>query len=187
MKRLPPHKRNQFIGVLAAAVALVGVVYFMLISPMKAKINDTVAETDKETRKLDQYKLAIKQMDDTSKAFAAAQEQLNGAEADMAAGDPYAWTYDTMRKFKADYHRVEITTIGQPAQADCDMISNFPYKQIRFAINGTAFYHDMGKFIADFENKFPHCRVENLLADPNGNAERLAFRMDIVALVKPTN
>lgn len=185
--KLPPQKRNQLIGVVIVTVALICTVYFVLISPMKAKINDTVADTDKETRKLEQYKLAIKQMDDTAKALTAAQEQLNADEADTASGDPYAWTYDTMRKFKADYHRVEITTIGQPAQSDCDLIGGFPYKQIRFSITGAAFYHDMGKFISDFENKFPHCRVENLVADPNGNAERLNFRMDIVALVKPNN
>jgi len=49
----------------------------------------------------------------------------------------------------------------------------------------------LGKFVADFENKYPHCRVVNLTADPAGNGpnagERLGFRMDIVALVKPTN
>jgi Tfp pilus assembly protein PilO len=187
MKRLPPNKRNQLIGVLIAAAVLICVVYFMLISPMKAKIDDTIADTNKETRKLEQYKAAINQMAETVTNLAVAQDKLNIAEADMASGDPYAWTYDTMRKFKADYHRVEITTIGQPAQSDCDLIGGFPYKQIRFSINGAAFYHDMGRFISDFENKFPHCRVANLIADPNGNGERLSFRMDVVALVKSNN
>jgi hypothetical protein len=86
---------------------------------------------------------------------------------------------------------VDIPTIGQPAQTDCDLISNFPYKQIRFSLNGTAYYHDLGKFIADIENKLPHCRVLNLAADPVGSGaaggERLNFRMDIVALIKPNN
>jgi hypothetical protein len=49
----------------------------------------------------------------------------------------------------------------------------------------------LGKFIADFENKFPHCRVVNLSADAPGsmsaNGERLNFRMDIITLVKPSN
>jgi len=49
----------------------------------------------------------------------------------------------------------------------------------------------LGKFIADFENKFPHCRLVNLAADATGvgasGGEKLTFRVDIVALVKPTN
>ena len=183
--KLPPNKRNQLVGVLIATAALIAIVYFMLISPMKAKIDDTIANINKETTKLEQYKLAIKQADETAQALTAAQDKLNLAEADVATGDPYAWTYDTMRKFKADYRRVEIATIGQPNQSDCDLIAGFPYKQIRFSISGAGFYHDMGKFISDFENKFPHCRVEDLNADPNGNGERLTFRMNIVALVKP--
>ena len=183
--KLPPNKRNQLVGVLIATAALISIVYFMLISPMKDKIDGTVADINKETHKLEQYKLAIKQADETARDLVAAQDKLNQAEADVATGDPYAWTYDTVRKFKADYRRVDITTIGQPNQSECDLISGLPYKQIRFTVSGVGFYHDIGKFISDFENKFPHCRVEDLNADPNGNGERLTFRMNIVALVKP--
>jgi len=71
------------------------------------------------------------------------------------------------------------------------LFGNFPYKQMRFTLTGVAYYHDLGKFIADFENKFPHCRVVNLSADAPGsmsaNGERLNFRMDIITLVKPSN
>ena len=64
-------------------------------------------------------------------------------------------------------------------------------EQIKVNINGTAYYHDLGKFIADFENNFPHIRIVNLTIEPAsagepGN-EKLSFRMDIVALVKPNS
>jgi hypothetical protein len=46
----------------------------------------------------------------------------------------------------------------------------------------------LGKFIADFENSFPHSRVVHLVVEPavgpDGNNEKLSFRMEIVALVK---
>ena len=71
------------------------------------------------------------------------------------------------------------------------MLPQFPYKQIRVNINGTAYYHDLGKFIADFENTFPHIRIVNLTIEPVNTAdpgnEKLSFRMDIVALVKPNS
>ncbi|MCF7707890.1 MAG: hypothetical protein K9N52_03205 [Verrucomicrobia bacterium] len=60
-----------------------------------------------------------------------------------------------------------------------------------FTIRGNAFYHDLGRFIADFENTFRFMRIENLSITPGGGTEtssqgeRLSFTMDIAALVKP--
>ena len=69
------------------------------------------------------------------------------------------------------------------------MLAGFPYKQVKVTISGTAYYHDLGKFVADFENNFPHMRMVNLSIEPasmtGANAERLSFRVDVIALVKP--
>lgn len=187
MKRLPPNKRNQLIGVVIATIGLICLVYFLLISPEKGRIHDLNKQLDKETHRLQDYKLAIKQMDTTTSEVTDATQRLNQAEDDLASGDLYAWTVETIRRFKIGYHRVDISTIGQPTEGDCELISGFPYKQIRFTLTGSAYYHDMGKFIADFENTFPHCQVLNLTADPSGTGEKLNFRIDIVALVKPNS
>ena len=190
MKRLPPAKRNQLIGVLLATAGLISLVYFLLINPQDVKNRDLAASINKESARLQQMKAAIKQMDTSSNTLAEVSLQLTRAEGDVASGDLYAWTYDTVRRFKANY-RVDIPTIGQPVQGECDLIGNFPYKQIRVTLAGTAYYHDLGKFVADFENKFPHCRVVNLSAEPadagTDGSERLSFHMDIVALVKPNS
>ena len=190
MKRLPPAKRNQLIGVIAATLALICLVYFLLISPQNTKNRDQAVKIGQEAQRLDQYEKAIKKMADTKAALDTLNGQLTQAESDVASGDLYAWTVDTIRRFKTNYH-VEIPTIGQPSQGDCDLIGDFPYKQIRFSLQGTAYYHDLGKFVSDFENKFTHCRVVNLSLDPVSEnpaaGEKLNFRMDIVALVKPNN
>lgn len=190
MKRLPPAKRNQLIIVLVVTVALIGAVYFLLINPQNVKNAQMIAEIAQENTKLQQYRSTVKQMDSTRDTLADLTQQLGRAEADVASGDIYEWAFENIRRFKTGY-RVDIPTIGQPTRGDCDLVANLPYKQIRFSLSGTAYYHDLGKFIADFENKFPHCRVLNLVMDPatseNGATERLNFRMDIVALVKPSN
>ena len=102
----------------------------------------------------------------------------------MAVGDIYAWTLDTIRHFKAGY-KVELPVIGQPTVGAMDLLPSFPYQQLRFSISGTGYYHDIGKFIADFENRYPHMRVVNLdMAPVGGDGEKLSFRADVVALVK---
>jgi hypothetical protein len=83
---------------------------------------------------------------------------------------------------------VEIPEVGHPTIGESDLLPSFPYKQIQFAINGTVYYHDLGKFIADFENSFPHSRMVHLVVEPatgpNSNSEKLSFRMEIITLVK---
>lgn len=190
MKRLPPAKRNQLIVVIVATLGLIGLVYFLLIRPQNEKNHQLATTASAEQLKLQQIRTAIKQMAATTATLADLTQQLDNAEEDVASGDLYQWTYDTLRRFKASYH-VEIANPSQPAQGDCDLIGSFPYQQIRFTLTGTAYYHDLGKFVADFENKFPHCRVLNLQVDAAGNTatsgERLHFRMDIAALVKPNH
>jgi len=97
----------------------------------------------------------------------------------------YSWTYGTMRQFKQQY-KVEIPEIGPPRVGEVDLLPDFPYKQITFSITGKAFYHDLGKFVADFENAFPHAQLVNLVISPvGGESEQLSFSMDVIALVKP--
>ncbi|MEY4917977.1 MAG: hypothetical protein RL616_1890, partial [Verrucomicrobiota bacterium] len=105
---------------------------------------------------------------------------------DVASGDVNAWTYDTIRRFKANYH-VDIPSIAQPTVTDVDVLASFPYRQAKITLNGSAFFHDLGKFVSDFENNFPHMRMINLIIEPSqgSGTEKLSFRMEVITLVKP--
>jgi len=189
MKRLSPAKRNLLFMVILGTVGLIAVVYLILIQPQNDKINELARKIGTETGRLQQMKTEITQMSAITSTLADAEQQLNHAEEDVVSGDVYAWTYDTLRRFKSSY-RVDIPNLSQPAAGDVDLIAGFPYKQVKFSVNGTAFYHDLGKFVADLENKFPHIRLNNLVVEPasvpGGPPERLSFRMDIIALTRPT-
>jgi Tfp pilus assembly protein PilO len=190
MKRLPPEKRNNLILVVVVTLALIGLVYFLLIGPQNDQNRELATKTSSSLANLQTMQKALKQADATAVKAGEITALLGNAEADMASGDVFAWTYDTMRQFKAGRH-VEITTIGQPVQSDEDMLPNFPYKQIRFQIMGNGYFHDIGKFAADLENKFPHMRIVNLTVDTaiaaDVASEKRAFRMEIAALVKPSS
>jgi Tfp pilus assembly protein PilO len=188
MKRLPQAKRNQLILVILGTLALVGAIYFLLIGPQKRENSKMAADILSESAKLQKIKDTIKQSDATAKTASEVSAALSAAEADVATGDLFAWTYNTFRQFKAGY-RVDIPTIGQPSESEVDLIPNFPYKQIKFSLVGTGYYQDIGRFVADLENKFPHMQVVNLALEPsNGSGadqEKLSFRVEVVALVKP--
>ena len=188
MKRLPPDKRNKLIFVLLGTFGVIGMVYYFLIGPQNEQNLKLKANTAAESGKLQQIKKALKQTSATASAADEIAQKLQQAEEDSASGDLFAWTYDTIRQFKISRH-IEIATIGRPVQGEVDLLPGFPYKQIKFQITGSGYYHDIGKFVADFENKYPHMRVINLSLDssgaPDSVPEKLSFRLDIAALVKP--
>ncbi|MGB7768193.1 MAG: hypothetical protein WBN22_04990 [Verrucomicrobiia bacterium] len=187
--KLSKEKRNQLVLVLVCAVVVVVLMWFELIQPRYAALSQ-IATAQKNARdKLDGIQTAIKHVDTVAAGLTNVTQALSDAESDMASGDLYSWTYNTIRLFKAPY-RVDIPDIGHPDVGTMDLLPDFPFEQVKFTVTGTAYYHDLGKFIADFENKFPHTRVVNLQIQPvdtAGSNEKLSFKMDIVALVKSTS
>jgi Tfp pilus assembly protein PilO len=107
----------------------------------------------------------------------------------MASGDKFLWMINFVTKFKAHYH-IEIPQFDRTTEpADVKLLRKFPYKQITLGVSGTGFYHDIGKFISDFENQFSTSYILNLELQPSSNQssderEKLSFRMQILTLVK---
>jgi hypothetical protein len=177
-------KRNQLFMALGGTVLLIGGLIFGLIRPQYGKLSSIRKQTLDTQEHYKSIENLIRESNATAGELAVLTNDLASAEVDMATGDIYAWTIDTMRHFKAGY-KVEVPEIGQPSMGEADIFPNFPYKQLKFTIRGTGYYHDIGKFIADLENKFPHMRVLNIDMSPAGNeGEKLSFSVDVVALVK---
>ena len=187
MKRLSREKRNQLITVILVTLAVLGLIYFSLIRPQYDSLSKIAEARTAANSKLQNIKHAITNSAAIANEWDETNSALAHAEEDMASGDLYSWTYDTIRHFKHSY-KVEIPEVGHPTIGELDLLPSFPYKQIQFAINGTVYYHDLGKFIADFENSFPHSRMVHLVVEPAGgtdNSEKLSFKMEIITLVKP--
>ena len=83
---------------------------------------------------------------------------------------------------------MDIPQVSQPTRGDVTLLPKFPYQQATFNVAGTARFYELGRFLADLENKFPHLRVINLDVGPaSGSSDRetLAFRMDVAVLLRP--
>jgi len=183
--KISKEKRNQLIIVVIVTGAILALIGFGLIRSQFDSLSQIAKDKEAADSRLKNIKNSIKNADAIAGELTEVTNTLSHIEADMASGDLYSWTYDTIRRFKQQY-KVEIPEIGHPTIGNVDLLSSFPYKQIHFTINGTAYYHDLGKFIADFENNFPHSRVVRLAIEPGGeNPEKLLFRMEIIALMKP--
>jgi len=116
-------------------------------------------------------------------------QKLTEHEDRMASGDLYSSMVSLVRGFKQD-HNIDIPQFMAGNESQVDMLPRFPYKQVSLTISGSGTYFDIGKFIADFENQFPAARIQNVnlarsSAQSPEDREKLAFRMEIVSLVKP--
>jgi Tfp pilus assembly protein PilO len=190
MSQLSKEKRNQLILVALATMAVVTGLWFGLIRRQQDGLRRLATEKGMVQGKLSQIRDTIRNSKQIEAELAEVSKKLEVQEEDMASGDLYAWMVNFIRKFKLAY-QVDIPQYIPGGDAvNVNLLPKFPYKQVTVTIVGTAYYHDLGEFIADFENDFPTSRVLNLdLAPASGRSaderENLSFRMEIVSLVKP--
>ncbi len=191
MNRLSKDKRNQLILVVLLTMVVVAGLYYSLIRYQQdglRRLNDQI--------KVDQGK--VQQVEDTISNSKQIEAMLNivsnklcAQEEEMASGDLYSSMYNSVKNFKALY-KVDIPQFSSGGDAaPVNLLPKFPYKQVTISIAGTARYYDVGRFISDFENRFPTSRVLNIDLSPASasgpeDQDKLSFRMDIISLVRPS-
>jgi Tfp pilus assembly protein PilO len=187
--KLPKEKRNQLILVVVLTLIAMGGLGFGLI---KAQYENLDKIAQKKLKAENDRKVVLDAVHHSAQLeadLARLNKALAAAEADMASGDLNWWIINAIRQFKASYH-LEIPQFSQvDGPRDVALLPGFPYKQATLSISGSGHFHDLGTFIAGFENHFPHARILNLSLDLNSNPaaedqETLIFKMDIVFLVK---
>jgi hypothetical protein len=190
LRKLPKEQRNKLVLVVLVTLMAIAGLYLSLIRRQHEGLAALGQQKAAATGKLQRVLDTIRRADRITAELQEAKQGLAVAEADVASGDLYAWIINSLRKFNTPAYRVDIPQFSQlGAPADVNLIPDFPYKQATLTIAGTARYHNLGQFIADFENQFPHVRLLNLTLDANAPSlqtepETLSFKLDIVTLVK---
>ncbi|HXP59252.1 MAG TPA: GspMb/PilO family protein [Dongiaceae bacterium] len=194
MNKLTNEKRNQLIMVVGLTLLGLGALWTVLIAPLRHHLYEIAGRRASVTHKLDEVRLAIKNADRVTAELAEARAVLANVESGMASGDLYAWAINTIKEFKLSY-RVEIPQFSQvDGPRDVPLLPQFPYKQASMTIGGSAFFNDLGQFLADLENQSPYIRILNLSLEPVASKDKepveqdkLAFKMEVVFLVKPSD
>ncbi|MFM1768583.1 MAG: hypothetical protein RJA22_1112 [Verrucomicrobiota bacterium] len=205
MKNLPKEKRDRIILIGVGTLAVMFGLYYSVIRYQRESLVTLARQHVDEEVRINNSQRLISGLASLRARLADSEKQLQGIESTMANGDMYSWIIQTLHSFK-DHgdHKVEMPQFSRENPMEVGILPRFPYKAVGFYIRGTALYHDLGKFIADFENAFPYMRIQNIQLEPAdgtsvGNAgstsgshsaedtEKLAFRLEVVALVNPGN
>jgi hypothetical protein len=197
MKPLSKEKRNHLILLAIGTVAVIAGIWQTMLLPQRNGQKAVQKRIAEQKTKLDNAQRLTDSMPQLQKNLELATAKLKTAEDAMASGDMYSWFIQTMKTFRQDHTNVDIPQFSREAPCAVGMFAKFPYKAVMFNLRGTAYFHDFGSFLADFENRYPYLRVQKLELEPAGvssansssasteDTEKLAFRMEIVALVNP--
>ncbi len=195
MKNLPKEKRDRIILIVLGTAAITAGLYYGVINPQRKTLSESTQKKIEQENKLASAERLIGNTSQIEKNLEQATYQLKAIETTMAAGDMYSWVIQTINAFKENYE-VDIPQFSREVAGEVGMFPKFPYKAATFHLRGTGRYRDFGRFVADFENAFPYMRIQNIELEPaaatvaSGAAtpdtkEKIAFKMEIVALVKP--
>ncbi len=188
MNKLSKAKRDQLILVGLGTGFMLILIGFGLIRSQYATISGINSRVAAARSELDSMQASSKKASNISSQVTNLTATLAQTESDLASGDPAQWIYNSIRNFKERY-QVDVAVTSQLSVGEVNFLPHFPYKQIQVTVGGKAYYHDLGKFIADFENSFPHARIANLNIEPDDSSgkggEKLAFRMELVVLTNP--
>lgn len=190
MQRLSKEKRNQLVLIgLLTTMVIVGL-YMSLITMQRQSLASIPGQVSDAQRKLERMRKEIREAGTADEELKAANERLAAIEGAMPTGDLNAWFYSTIKEYRKNFS-VELPQLSTPEFGEVALLPKFPYKRVRVSMGGSGFYHEIGKFLARFENDFPYFAVQNLMISPEpGNPatpedrEKLTFRMDVIALVR---
>ena len=192
MKNLPKEKRDRLLLLVIGAVAILAGLYYGLIGPQKRSLEEILQKRAEQEDKFGNGQRLANSTPQIQRSLEESLSKLKAIESTMASGDMYSWIILTVNTFKENY-KLDIPQFSREVPSDVGMFAKFPYRASVFHLRGTAYYHDFGRFVADFENAFPYMRIQNIELDPNpasnanasNDPEKLAFKMEIVALVNP--
>jgi hypothetical protein len=183
-------KRKRLLLLAAAALVGIGLIAFFMILPLRAKIKAKGIEITQLQTKLANAQRSGQLADEFAEELRATTEKLDTVEQSVAQGDIYRWMVNVLDSFGKPFN-LDLGRIEQPLAGDLTIPPKVPYKGATFTVNGTATYYDFGRFLAEFERRYPLIRLQTLELEPASYVEadptapgRLTFRMVMVVLVK---
>ena len=198
MALLSKDKRDRLILLIIGTIAVVLGLWYGVIRTRRERLEDTNTRRDAVIDKLEKARARVKLSEKVEADLEAATKKLRAIEDTMAPGvNVYTWAQELLVKARVG-HEVSIIDVTRPSKGEVGLLAQFPYEAANFSVRGAAYYHDFGKFLADFENQFPYFRVQNLLLGVSGESalgaepsarvgeEKLQFKIDIVTLIRPT-
>jgi hypothetical protein len=194
--KLSKEKRDRIILICMLAVGLCFGLWHFVIKSRTAQITSERARLQQEEKQLAQARSWIERAHTIQADLERTTMELMEREDRLASPlDTFAWSRVLLEQARQEFP-VDIVDVTRAQVGPMRVLPKFPYQAATFTVSGRAHFHDFGRFLAAFENHHPYFRVE-IAELTRGSAagsglkriddsELLSFKIDIVALVRPT-
>ncbi|MEW6158984.1 MAG: hypothetical protein AB1813_16290 [Verrucomicrobiota bacterium] len=211
MNKLPKDKRDKILMILGAAL-LFGLVYwyFVITSQGKAleKERQAIAEVTDKIAKAETFKKRGPYVKNDLAELGKKLDEVEGQMIPALELSSQVWLFTRIDELRQKYD-LQISGFPRNAATDRKALSlpRFAYAAAVYpGVKLDGYFHDIGKFLQDFENTYPYISLQNVvltpLATPSvalGTAtdkpaapinesmkEKLNLSMDVVVLYRPT-
>lgn len=192
--KLTKEKRDHLILTGIGTVAVISGLWFGFISGQKSKIVGLDTQISETETKLGKAKTAVSYHESVLKEVEELKARLQKKEETFVSStDIYASTVQAVNQVRQKHPAVVIKDHTRPVEEKFNLLPDFPYRAAVFTVMGEAFYHDFGRFLADFENQLPHMRLQRLKLTPGTASltpipEKLTFEMEVITVInKPSS
>lgn len=186
---LSKEKQIALLRLVGITAAVCFAIWFFLIHSVQVRLNQRANAVNDLGKKISAKKRVIQRAPETQAQLKQAGQKLKDIEDQMVSGDTYLWIQKTLRDFEIP-DQIEFTKYDPPQIIDSLPSVKVPYKIASFSVSGSATYHDLGTFLAHFENSYPDILIRRLemepaFVGPANKDEKLSFILELQALVKP--
>lgn len=211
MNKLSKEKRDKLILVSLGTLVVCAVYWYFVISAQGASQLKYQQDIRDVQDKIYKAELRIKRASLIETELAELKEKVAAVEAELMPIEQLnanKWMLDKLNNFITNRpHAVKLTRLVQTPLTGKQflLLPKFAYAAAAYDADVQAFYHDFGKFLADFENHFSYLRLQDFtlwpIATPSAatgrdtgvsdelpegdGLEQLKATVRIVALYKP--
>jgi hypothetical protein len=204
MNDWPPETRSRLVLVLLLGAGLAALLWFSLIAPLQDRFGVWSGRVELARMQLQVAETSIERAEHYREMVAANLSAIRSLEERMAHGDHYSWVINEVSELveQTDLLDIYLSNFLPPQLGELDLPPAVPYQLGTFTVEGRAYYHSFGLFLAAFENNSPFVKVKNLIlsttaagASRTDEPERLFFRLEFhtlantnssTALVRPS-
>jgi hypothetical protein len=184
----PERQRRLALLVVGTLVAL-ALVWFGLISTLQAALKAKQTRIDSAQAQLNLTTRSAELADQYRQEVDAANLRLESLEGQMAHGDIYRWVVNRGADLQ-DQHDIYLSAPPPPRLIEVEAPPAVAYPAALYSLSGYGYFHNVGTFLADFENSSPFIRMKSFTIQATApglvgtrEAEKLSFQMDFVTLV----
>lgn len=168
MSKLSKEKRDKLILVCLLFIGALGVLYTFVLGAQRDKLSTYENQLASVRDKLSKAERLMKSGPIVESNLAENSKKLELMQKDMAPQGAYYWFLKLLEEFRTreGLDQNFLADLRQPEATDPGLLPKFPYRALTTGVRTSGKFHDIGRFIADFENAFPYMRVEQIRLQP---------------------